>query len=126
MSIKWNVVSLYTLSSRGKRSVSRAEGVAGKDVGKSERRCAHVTICVLAYLLFNTLEKRVSKLVELSASDMLDELAKCKMHTITTKSGIECVKTLTRFTENQISILKHLECKPKAIENHFKRLIAIS
>jgi transposase len=92
-------------------------------LSRFERVCAHVTICVLAYLLYNTLEKRVSKLVESSASDMLDELAKCKVHTITTKSGIECVKTLTRFTEKQISILKHLEHKPKVIEDHFKRLI---
>jgi transposase len=92
-------------------------------LSRLERVCAHVTICVLAYLLYNTLEKRVSKLVESSAFDMLNELAKCKVHTITTKSGIECVKTLTRFTEKQISILKHLEHKPKAIENHFKTLI---
>jgi len=92
-------------------------------LSRPERVCAHVTICVLAYLLYNTLEKRVSKFVESSASDMLGELAKCKVHTITTDSGIECVKTLTRFTEKQISILKNLEYKPKVIENHFKRLI---
>jgi len=83
---------------------------------------AHVTICILAYLLYNTLEKRVSKLVDSSASDILTELGKCKMHTITTNSGAERIKTLTRFNSSQLSILMHLEFKPKAIERHFKKL----
>jgi transposase len=85
---------------------------------------AHVTICVLAYLLYNTLEKRVSKMIDASAADILTELEKCKIHTITTTSGMEQIKTLTRFSEQQLTILKHLEYKPKSIEGHFRKLVA--
>ena len=90
----------------------------------SNRVCAHVTICILAYLLWNDLEKRTSKQVDLSVADMLAELAKCKMHSVTVTSGKEHIETLTRFTSKQLSILKHLDYEPKPIEKHFKKLVA--
>ena len=89
-----------------------------------DRVKAHVTICILAYLLWNTLEKRVSKQVGLSASDILYELSKCKMHTITATTGHERIRTLTRFTNRQLEILTHLQYDHKPIERHFKKLIS--
>ena len=89
----------------------------------SDRVRAHVTICILAYLLWNTLEKKVSKSVNQSASDILTELAKCKMHSLTTKPGKESIRTLTRFTEAQLIVLEHLDYPSKPIEKHFKKLV---
>ena len=89
----------------------------------SDRVRAHVTICILAYLLWNTMEKKVSKVVNQSVADILEELAKCKMHTITTNSGKESIRTLTRFTEAQLTILEHLGYSPKPIEKHFRKLV---
>ena len=89
-----------------------------------DRVKAHVTICILAYLLWNTLEKRVSKPVGLSASDVLYELSKCKMHTITATTSYERIRTLTRFTNKQLEILTHLQYDHKPIERHFKKLIS--
>ena len=89
-----------------------------------DRVKAHVTVCVLAYLLWNTLEKRVSRLVKLSAADILHELSKCKMHTLTVTTGHGRIRTLTRFTQEQIEILSHLKYGYKSIERHFKKLVA--
>ena len=89
-----------------------------------DRVKAHVTICILAYLLWNTLEKRVSKLVKLSAADTLYELSKCKMHTLTATLRHERIRTLTRFTNKQLEILLHLKYDHKPIEKHFRKLVA--
>ena len=89
-----------------------------------DRVKAHVTVCILAYLLWNTLEKRVSKSIGMSASDILHELSKCKMHTITATTSHERIRTLTRFTNKQLEILMHLQYDHKPIERHFKKLVA--
>ena len=85
---------------------------------------AHVTICILAYLLYNSLEKRVSAKLQLSASDILIELAKCKSTSITVESGEENHRVLTRFTQTQLAILDYLCYSPKSIQRDFKMFAA--
>jgi transposase len=93
-------------------------------LSQDKRVNAHVTICTLAYLLWNDFEKTASKITGLSVADMLSELAKCKSNTITAKDEKQSIQILTEFTQTQFDILKCLGIKAASVENIFKKLVA--
>jgi transposase len=91
-------------------------------LSKEERVRAHVTVCILSYLLYNTLEKKLSPKLGMSASDILAELTKCKSTTITAENSNEQRAVLTRFKQLQLSILELLGYSPKRVQGEFKKL----
>lgn len=93
-------------------------------LSQDKRVKAHVTVCALAYFLWNDFEKTASKITGLSVADMLSELAKCKSNTITAKEEQQSVQILTEFTQTQIDILESLDIKTVSVENTFKKVIA--
>ena len=93
-------------------------------LSRKERVRAHVTICVLAYLLWNTLERRVAHRIKLSVADILTELAKCKMNMLTVPFSTDYHQTLTLFTQTQKEVLQHLNIPLKSVEKHFRKLMA--
>ena len=96
-------------------------------VSRSVRVRAHVTICVLACLLLNTLEERIAGMSDVSGMDgILDELGKCKINVLTIKDNTMTHAVITKMTELQKSILRTLGyesiCTSKEIKNVLKKL----
>jgi transposase len=88
-----------------------------------DRVRAHVTVCIMAYLLYNTLEKKVSRSMGFSASDILLELGRCKINTLAVMSGKEKINVMTQITSDQKEILKHLGYAPKLVEKDFNKVV---
>lgn len=78
-------------------------------VHKEERVKAHVCICILAYLLFNTIEQRILNIENLSATTAIQELAKCKINFISLDNGKFTNLTITKLSNLQKNILSALK-----------------
>ena len=88
---------------------------------------AHVTICVLAYLLMNTFYERIKKIKDLPGmDDLFDELNKCKINILGVKDGSQKNASITKMTDLQTKVLKALGyesiAKSKEIKGILKKL----
>jgi len=77
---------------------------------REKRVKAHVTICVLSYLLLNALEEKLSWLDNPpSGKTTLKLFDECKLNRITVMDSDTYVESTTELTEEQIELLKELE-----------------
>lgn len=99
-------------------------------VSRTGRVCAHVTICILAYLLMNTLEERLDgKGINMSLDGILEELGRCKINIISSKDNVLKRATITKMSDSQSTILRHLGYKNvtglKEVKSIIKSLNAV-
>jgi len=79
-------------------------------LSREERVKAHVSICVLAYFLYNDMEQRLKE-ASLSPEKALKILAKCQVNRLLFKSINQSKLTITEPSEKQLAILKMLGCE---------------
>lgn len=88
---------------------------------RTERVKAHVTVCMLAYLLMNTMEMILGKVgVNASASQVLKQLESCQFNQVGYKGSPQHSITMTQLTEQQEQWIRWLGYEsyinPKAIK----------
>lgn len=88
---------------------------------RTERVKAHVTVCILAYLLLNTMEMMLKKAgYSISPIDVLKQTQSCQLNQIGIKGSTGYSLTITEMTEDQIKWKKLFNCenllKPKTLE----------
>ncbi|MDH7524660.1 MAG: hypothetical protein QHH10_05020, partial [Peptococcaceae bacterium] len=72
---------------------------------------AHVAICVLGYLLLNTLDEKLDDSSDTrSAVQVLEQMGKCLLNRIGLKGDDKYSESLTEVTENQRETLETLGC----------------
>jgi len=77
---------------------------------REERVRAHVSVCVLGYLLLNTLEDELTKLDQaLSGHSVLELLGQCQLNRIGAKDSDSYVESITELTTEQTELLESLD-----------------
>jgi len=94
---------------------------------RPERVKAHVTICVIAYLLINSIEMMFRKAeITLSPEEALRQASSCQLSQVGLKSSTQRSLTITEMTELQQQWVKLFHCekmiKPKVIDQFNKFL----
>jgi len=80
-------------------------------VTREKRVKAHVAICVLGYLLLNTLDEKLNELSDKrSAAQVLEQMGKCLLNRIGFKGNAKYAESITLVTENQRETLMALGC----------------
>jgi transposase len=92
---------------------------------RPERVKAHVTVCILAYLLMNTMEMILNKAgAHVSASQILKQLDSCRLNQVGLKGSSHHSITMTELTEQQKDWVKLLDyekyIKPQAVKKIIK------
>jgi transposase len=87
---------------------------------RPERVKAHVTICILAYLLFNTMETLLKQAgCSISPEQILKQIESCRLNQVGFKNSTNYSITMTKMTNEQEQWMKLLQCenylKPKAV-----------
>ena len=95
---------------------------------RPERVKAHVTICIMAYLLINSIEMLLRKAeITLSSEELLRQVGSCQLTQVGLKNSHQHSLTITEMTEQQKQWVKlfHLEkmIKPKVIDQFNKFLL---
>ncbi len=91
---------------------------------REERVKAHVTICVLGYLLLNDLEVRLSNEEHSPSGPVaLELLSECKLNRIGLKGGEAYVESITEITEEQDELLDILGMQELVEKNHVNKLL---
>lgn len=88
---------------------------------RPERVKAHVSICILAYLLMNTMEMMLLNAGDsTSSTEALKQLSRCQLNEVGLKNSPHRSITMTEMTEQQKQRIKQLQCekylKPKALK----------
>ena len=94
---------------------------------RTERVKAHVSVCILAYLLVNTMEMMLKRAEQsISPIDVLKQVQSCQLNQVGIKGSPGYSLTVTEMTEEQIQWTKLFECetllKPKALKQITKSL----
>jgi transposase len=94
---------------------------------RPERVKAHVTICILAYLLVNAMEAMLKQAGHsISPMEVLKQARSCQLNQVGFKGSSGHSFTVTQMTEQQVEWTKLLQCenslKPKAIKQITKSL----
>ena len=94
---------------------------------RPERVKAHVTVCILAYLLLNTMEMMLKKAGHsISPINVLKQTQSCQLNQVGIKGSPNFAFTITEMTEDQIDWKKLFNCenllKSKALEHITKSL----
>ncbi|GAB6153250.1 IS1634 family transposase [Desulfosporosinus burensis] len=94
---------------------------------RPERVKAHVTVCILAYLLLNTMEVILKRAgYSISPINVLDQLQSCQLNQVGIKGSPGCSLTVTEMTEKQREWTKLFNCdnilKPKMLKQITKSL----
>jgi len=88
---------------------------------RPERVKAHVSICMLAYLLMNTMEMMLRNAGDsTSSTEVLKQLQNCQLNEVGLKNSSNRSITMTEMTEQQKRRIKQLQCdkylKPKVLK----------
>ena len=88
---------------------------------RPERVKAHVSICILSYLLMNTMEMMLRNASEsTSSTTVLRQLQSCQLNEVGLKNSSNRSITMTEMTEQQKQMIKQLKCenylKPKVLK----------
>ena len=88
---------------------------------RPERVKAHVSICILAYLLINTMEMMLKNAdYSTSPEEVLRQVQSCQLNLVGVKNSPNRSITMTEMTEQQHQWIKQLQCenylKPKVIK----------
>lgn len=94
---------------------------------RPERVKAHVTICIIAYLLINSMEMMLRKAkITLSSEELLRQVSSCRLNQVGLKNSSQRSLTITEMTEQQEQLVKLFHCekmmKPKVIDQ-FKEFL---
>jgi transposase len=94
---------------------------------RPERVKAHVTVCILAYLLVNTMELILKKAnLSLSPMSVLKQVQSCQLNQVGIKGSSGYALTVTEMTEQQLVWTKLFDCenflKPKTLKQITKSL----
>jgi len=80
-------------------------------ITREKRVKAHVAICVLGYLLLNTLDEKLNHSGDpRSATQVLEQMGKCLLNRIGLKGDDKYSEGITEVTENQRETLEALGC----------------
>ncbi len=91
---------------------------------RARRVRAHVTICVLGYLLLNALEERlVSSSVKLSGPSTLEMLRECQVNRIGPHDSEAFVESITQLTKDQVEILNELHLNHLTEKKYLSKLL---
>lgn len=78
---------------------------------REKRVQAHVAICVLGYLLLNTLDEKLNNSGDpRSATQVLEQMGKCLLNRIGLKGDDKYSESITEITQNQRETLEALGC----------------
>jgi transposase len=88
---------------------------------RPERVKAHVSVCVLAYLLRNTIEMMLRRAGNMeSPEEVLKQLQTCQLNLVGFEGKASDSITMTKMTDQQKRWIKILQCdkylQPKAIQ----------
>lgn len=94
---------------------------------RPERVKAHITICIIAYLLINSMEMMLRKAeIALSSEELLRQVSNCRLSQVGLKNFPQRSLTITEMTEQQKQWVKLFHCekmiKPKVIDQFNKFL----
>ncbi|HUX80482.1 MAG TPA: IS1634 family transposase [Alphaproteobacteria bacterium] len=95
---------------------------------RPERVKAHVTLCIMAYLLINSIEMILRKAeFTLSSEELLRQVSSCRLNQVSLKNSPQRSLTITEMTEQQQQWVKLFHCekmiKPKMIDQFNKFLL---
>lgn len=78
---------------------------------RAKRVKAHVTICTLAYFLYNDMERRLKENnSKMSSEDALEVLGRCQLNKIGVKGTNQGILKITEFDNEQRQLIQALEC----------------
>ncbi|MDI3548098.1 MAG: hypothetical protein PWR10_1750 [Halanaerobiales bacterium] len=90
----------------------------------SERVQAHVTVCILSYLLLMTMDNMLKNSeLNLSVSDALAELSDCKANTIEIKNQDKLIRNITEPTFIQKKLVETFGCKKVLRKSFYKKFL---
>jgi len=94
---------------------------------RPERVKAHVTVCILAYLLVNTMEMMLKRAQHsISPIEVLKQVQSCQLNQVGINGSHGYSLTVTEMTEQQLEWIKLFNCenllKPKALKRIIKSL----
>ena len=91
---------------------------------REKRVKAHVSICVLGYLLFNSLEQKLKQAEQsLSAPAALELLGNCQINQISPKDSETYVESITELTKEQAELLKSLNLEHLTWKRSLSKLL---
>lgn len=94
---------------------------------RAERVKAHVTICMLAYFLYNDMERRLKDNgFNMSPTEMLETLATCQVNKLDFKGNHQSKLSITEPSSRQKEILQAIRCEavvdPKLVKQVLKKV----
>lgn len=91
---------------------------------REKRIRAHVSICVVGYLLFNAMEQRLRQHGETrNVTRILEELGECLLNRIGFKGDSQIVESITEVTNSQQNLLKKLDCEYLIAKKYLKDIL---
>ncbi len=91
---------------------------------REKRVKAHVTICVLGYLLLNVLEEKLSQCEQLlSGPSALEVFDQCQLNRIGPKDSETYVESITEVTAEQDGLLKKLDLGHLVGKKYLNRIL---
>lgn len=93
-------------------------------LSREKRVKAHVSICVLGYLLLNAMEQTLRHHNEpRSVKVILEELGECLLNRIGPKDGSDFKESITEVTEEQLTLLGKLNCEHLIAKKQLKQIM---
>jgi len=90
---------------------------------RTERVKAHVSICVLAYLMMNTMEIMLEKeKVHITSTEVLNRMKSCQLNEVGFKDSVEHSIVMTQITQQQKTLVELLKCDDYLKPNSLKML----
>lgn len=94
---------------------------------REKRVKAHVTICVLGYLLLNALEEKLYQSAQLqSGPSALEIFRQCQLNRIAPKKSDTFVESITEVTDEQAELLKSLGLEQLVEEKYLSKILEYS
>jgi transposase len=91
---------------------------------REKRIRAHVSICVVGYLLFNALEQQLRQHEDArSVTRILEELGECLLNRIGFKGDSQFAESITEVTDAQQNLLKKLDCEYLISQKYVKDIL---
>jgi len=93
-------------------------------LSREERVKAHVTVCILAYFLYNDIERRLREIgIPMSSKDALAKLKKCQVNQISFKKMNQTKLSITEPSEDQKKLLCALGCEKTIEQKHVRQVL---
>lgn len=91
---------------------------------RAKRVKAHVTICTLAYFLYNDMERRLKENhVNRSPEDVLEVLGRCQLNSIGAKGTNQRILKITELDNEQKHLIQSLECEYTGEAKWYKKVL---